>query len=63
MHQRLARSLLIAGLAASVMGPPLVAQTAASGRSSKPEPPKPMAHTLRTIEGWTVRVDEREEAK
>ena len=28
-------------------------------RSEEPEPPKPTAHTPRTIEGWNVRVDQR----
>ena len=25
----------------------------------KPEPPKPTSHTVKNIEGWTVRVDDR----
>jgi len=27
--------------------------------ADRPEPPKPSSHTLRQIEGWTVRVDDR----
>jgi len=60
MNQRLARSFLIDCLAASVMGPPLLAQMAAAGQFSKPEPSNPTAHTLRRIDGWTVRVDDRQ---
>ena len=28
-------------------------------RGEKPEPPKPASHTIRNVEGWTVRVDDR----
>ena len=31
----------------------------AAQNSSKPEPPKPDSRTTRTIEGWTVRIDDR----
>lgn len=62
MNQRLARSFLIDCFAASMMGPPLVAQMAAAGQFSKPEPSNPTARTLRRIDGWTVRVDDRQHA-
>ena len=32
---------------------------AAACAEKAPEPPKPVAHTLRTVEGWTVHVDNR----
>lgn len=32
---------------------------APEGNSDKPEPPKPTSHSVRHIEGWTVRVDDR----
>lgn len=59
MNQRLTRSFLIDCPAAGVMGPPLVAQMAAAGQFSKLEPSKATTHTLRRIDGWTVRVDDR----
>jgi hypothetical protein len=31
----------------------------AEDRKEKPEPPKPTSHTAKTVEGWTVRVDDR----
>lgn len=42
------------GLATFVLGP-----LAPLGGAETPQPPKPVSHTIRHVEGWTVRVDDR----
>ena len=59
MNQPLAKSILIACVAAGWIHPPLIAQTTVSDQAARSEPPKPTSHTIRNIEGWTVRVDDR----
>ncbi len=46
------------GLAAAVLAASLLPGAPARAAET-PEPPKPAAHTDRTVEGWTVRVDNR----
>ncbi|MEK7677966.1 MAG: hypothetical protein AAB676_19215 [Verrucomicrobiota bacterium] len=41
------------------LGALLLAPLAALHGAEKPEPPKPASRTVRNIEGWTVRVDDR----
>jgi hypothetical protein len=47
-----------AGLSAAVLAGSLLPAAPARG-AEKPEPPKPTAHELRTVEGWTIHVDKR----
>jgi hypothetical protein len=42
-----------------LLGLGMIAAATAWGADAKPEPPKPASRTTRTIEGWTVRVDDR----
>ena len=48
---RLTSWLLLAACTTSLL--------AAQNSADKPEPPKPTSHTVRNIQGWTVRIDDR----
>ena len=41
------------------LGSVILCALAALQAAEKPQPPKPTSHTVRTLEGWTVQVDDR----
>jgi len=43
----------------SLFGALLLTPLASLKGATRPEPPKPASHTIRNVEGWTVRVDDR----